>query len=123
MYVLTDNQAMEILDELQKRSLITYLSLDRGKVVKYRIQDWKKHNTVLDYNCPCQKETGFFFMPVTTAMELVGAGKCSEMDIMLDLWLSFLKDPEDRELKHVDKTVDQAIETLKFIPAACLIFL
>ena len=36
---------------------------------------------------------------------------------MLDLWLSFLKDPEDRELKHVDKTVDQAIETLKFISA------
>ena len=82
------HQALEILDELQKRSLITYLSLDRGKVVKYKIQDWKKHNTVLDYNCPCQKDTGFFFMPVTTAMELVGAGKCSEMDIMLDLWLS-----------------------------------
>ena len=36
---------------------------------------------------------------------------------MLDLWLSFLKDPEARELKHVDKTVDQAIETLKFISA------
>lgn len=36
---------------------------------------------------------------------------------MLDLWLSFQKDPEDRELKHVDRTVDQAIETLKFISA------
>lgn len=36
---------------------------------------------------------------------------------MLDLWLSFLKDPEDRELRHVDKTVDQAIETLRFISA------
>ena len=27
-------------------------------------------------------------MPVTTAMELVGVGRCSEMDILLDLWLS-----------------------------------
>ena len=36
---------------------------------------------------------------------------------MLDLWLSFLKDPEDQELRHIDKTVDQAIETLRFISA------
>jgi hypothetical protein len=25
-------------------------------VIKYKIRDWKKHNTVLDYNCPCQKD-------------------------------------------------------------------
>lgn len=82
------HQALDILDELQTRNLISYLPLGRGKVVKYKIRDWKKHNTVLDYNCPCQKDTGFFFLPVTTAMELVGAGKCCEMDILLDLWLS-----------------------------------
>ena len=81
-------QAVSILDELQKRHLISYLFLDRGKVVKYKIRDWKKHNTVLDYNCPCQKETGFFFMPVVVATELVSAGRCSEMDILLDLWIS-----------------------------------
>ena len=82
------NQALDILEELQKRNLISYLLIDKGKVVKYKIQDWKNHNTVLDYNCPCQKSTGFFFMPVTTAMELVGVGRCSEMDILLDLWMS-----------------------------------
>ena len=43
---------------------------------------------MLDYNCPCQKETGFFFLPVTTATELISAEKCSEMDILLDLWIS-----------------------------------
>ncbi len=53
-------QAVSILDELQKRHLISYLFLDRGKVVKYKIRDWKKHNTVLDYNCPCQKRYGLF---------------------------------------------------------------
>nr|WP_298060226.1 MarR family transcriptional regulator [uncultured Blautia sp.] len=87
-------QAVDILDELQKRHLISYLVLDRGKVIKYKIRGWKKHNTILDYNCPCQKDTGFFFMPVTTATELVSAGRCSEMDIVLDLWLSTVYNDE-----------------------------
>ena len=81
-------QAVSILDELQKRHLISYLVLNHGKIIKYKICDWKRHNTVLDYNCPCQKDTGFFFMPLTVATELIGSGRCSEMDIALDLWLS-----------------------------------
>lgn len=81
-------QAVAILESLQKRGLISYALLGHGKVVKYVIKGWRNHNTVLDYNCPCQKDTGFFFMPVTTSMELVGSGRCSEMDILLDLWMS-----------------------------------
>lgn len=81
-------RVIKILDELQKRHLISYLALDRGKVVKYKVQNWKIHNTVLDDNCLCQKDTGFFFLPVTTTMELVGAGRCSEMDSLLDMWMS-----------------------------------
>ena len=38
--------------------------------------------------CPCQKDSGFFFLPISIVAELVGIGKCSEMDIILDLWLS-----------------------------------
>ena len=34
---------------------------------------------------------------------------------MLDLWLSFLKNPENAELQHVDEDVDQAFETLEFV--------
>lgn len=34
---------------------------------------------------------------------------------MLDLWLSFLKNPENAELQHVDEAVDQAFETLEFV--------
>ena len=82
------HQAIEILEDLQKRHLISYLTLDRGRVIKYKIRDWKQHNTVLDYNCPCQKDTGFFFLPLVTATELVSSGRCSETDIVLDLWLS-----------------------------------
>lgn len=85
---LFQRQAVEILDKLQKQHLISYLPLDRGKIIKYKICGWNKHNTVLDYNCPCQKDTGFFFMPITTATELISTGRCSEMDIVLDLWLS-----------------------------------
>lgn len=82
------SQAVEILESLQNMHLISFLSLRRGKVIKYKIRDWNEHNTVLDYNCPCQKDTGFFFMPLTTATELVSIGRCSEMDIVLDLWMS-----------------------------------
>ena len=81
-------KAVEVLDALQKRHLIQYSLLGRGNLVKYKIVNWHRHNTVLDYNCPCQKDTGFFFLAVTTATELVSAEKCSEMDILLDLWIS-----------------------------------
>lgn len=81
-------QTLDVLSALQGRHLIQYSLLGRGNLVKYKITNWHRHNTVLDYNCPCQKETGFFFLPVTTATELISAEKCSEMDILLDLWIS-----------------------------------
>lgn len=81
-------QTLDALEILQGENLIQYSMLGRGDLVKYKIVNWHRHNTVLDYNCPCQKETGFFFLPVTTATELVSAEKCSEMDILLDLWIS-----------------------------------
>lgn len=98
-------QAIDILEELQRRHLISYLILDRGKVIKYKIRSWKNHNTVLDYNCPCQKDTGFFFMPVITATELVSAGRCSEMDIILDLWLSTIYNDEQVQGSEIGPVV------------------
>ncbi len=87
-------QAVSILDRLQKQHLITYTSLGRGKVVKFKIMGWRQHNTVLDYSAPCQKETGFFFMPIATATDLISSDKCSEMDCVLDLWLSAIYNDE-----------------------------
>lgn len=84
----TKGRALDILFMLQEAHLIQYTVLGRGRLVKYRIIDWRRHNTVLDYNCPCQKDVGFFFLPVSTAAELVSIGKCSDMDILLDLWIS-----------------------------------
>ena len=81
-------QALSILQDLQDRRLIRFSLMGKDTIVKFRILGWARFNTILDYNCPCQKETGFFFLPVFIAAELVSAGKCSEMDIVLDLWIS-----------------------------------
>ena len=88
-------QALDILEDLQRQHLISFLTLGRGKVIKYKIRGWKKHNTVLEYNAPCQKDTGFFFLPVSLTTELISRGRCSEMDIVLDLWMSAIyNDPQ-----------------------------
>lgn len=86
--------ALKILGMLQERHHITYFKIGCGHVIKFRIQGWKKHNTVLDYNAPCQKDVGFFFFPISKVAELINIGKCSEMDIRLDLWMSAIYNDE-----------------------------
>ena len=81
-------QALTVLEQLQKQHLITFQTLDRGNVIRYKICDWARHNTVLEYNAPCQKDTGFFFLPVSVVTDLISTSRCSEMDIILDLWVS-----------------------------------
>lgn len=82
------HQALTILDGLQERHLITYTVLGRRRLIKFKINGWHRHNRVLEYNAPCQKDTGFFFLPVSTAAEIISYGRPSEMDILLDLWLN-----------------------------------
>ena len=81
------HQALSILDFLQQQNYITYTRLGRSHLVKFSITGWKQHNTALDYNYPCLKDVGFFFFPVAAVHELISMGKCSEMDIVLDLWI------------------------------------
>ena len=103
----TKQQALNVLYALQEDHLIEFTILGRDQLVKYKIKDWRRHNTVLDYNCPCQKETGFFFLPVSTAAELVSVGKCSEMD----LWY-----PNDAYLKS-SNTIDCALSFVRYAHA------
>ena len=84
----TAKQTLSILDDLQNRHLIEYSILGHGKLIKFKVNNWCKANRVLDYNAPCQKETEFFFLPISVANELVSFGKCSEMDAVLDLWIN-----------------------------------
>ena len=88
-------QALNILENLQKQHLISFQVLGRGNVIRYKIRNWSRHNTVLEYNAPCQKDTGFFFLPTSVVTDLISMGKCSEMDILLDLWiLAIYNDPQ-----------------------------
>lgn len=81
------HQAISILKQLQEQGCITYSLLEKNKLVKFKITDWQKDNTVLEYNYPCKKDTGFYFFPIAKAHRLIDAGKCSEMDVLLDLWI------------------------------------
>ncbi len=47
----------------------------------------RKSNTVLDYNAPCQKDAGFFFLPYCHPERTDRHGEMPELDILLDLWL------------------------------------
>lgn len=55
------HQAISILDFLQSQNYITYTRLDRNRLIKFHISDWKANNTSLEYNYPCQKDVGFSF--------------------------------------------------------------
>ena len=90
----TNKQTFDVLNSLQKRHLIEFSVLGHGKHIKYGINNWCKTNRVLDYNAPCQKQTGFFFLPISVANELVSFGKCSEMDAVLDLWINTIYNDE-----------------------------
>ena len=88
------HQAVSILDFLQEQHYLTYTKLGRGNLVKFQITDWRKNNTTLDYNYPCLKDVGFFFFPISAVHELISMGKCSEMDIVLDLWIHAIYNDE-----------------------------
>ena len=88
------HQALSILKDLQERRLITYTVLGHGKLVKFKITGWHRHNRVLEYNAPCQKDTGFFFLPLSVASEIISSGRLSEMDVLLDLWLNTVYNDE-----------------------------
>ena len=87
-------QTISILDKLQKQHLIAYTRLGHGKLIKFKINGWRSFNTMPGYNAPCQKDTGFFFLPISTASEILNTGRCSEADIVLDLWMNTVYNEE-----------------------------
>lgn len=99
------HQAFSILDTLQKQNYISYTRLGHGHLVRFSITNWKKHNTVLDYNYPCLKDVGFFFFPISAVHELISMGKCSEMDIVLDLWIHAIYNDEQVQGSNIGPVV------------------
>ena len=83
----TMKSTVEVFDRLSDKKLISYI-LYKGQYIKFSINNWSKFNTVVEANAPCTKDDGFFFFPYRLVSEFIGSGKCSEMDIILDLWLN-----------------------------------
>lgn len=74
---------------------------DTGATEPGILTAWKTSNTALEYNYPCLKDVGFFFFPIAAAHELISLGKCSELDIVLDLWLHTIY--QDNQVQGSDK--------------------
>ena len=93
----TRKQTVAVLDALTEKNLITYKLHHNDKIVNFKIKGWKTSNVILEYNAPCQKEEGFFFFPIANALKLADGCKCSEADILMDIWLNtILNDLEVR---------------------------
>lgn len=93
--VRNKRQVIIILEKLQEKHLLKFKIVGQGDIIKYRLSGWAKYNRILEYNAPCQKDIGFFFMPVHIAAELVGSGKNSEMDALIDMWINTVyNDPQ-----------------------------
>ena len=81
-------QAVDILDRLKEEKFISYSFLPGTKIIRYRVLNWEKFNTFLEYECRCPKDIGFFFFPICYAEKLIDGKVCSELDAMMDLWLN-----------------------------------
>lgn len=93
-------QAIEVLDTLKKQKLLQYSFLPGKKMIRYKIKGWEKFNTVLEYECRSQKDSGFFFFPITFAKKLISKKTCSELDALMDLWLNTIY--KDERIKGSD---------------------
>ena len=80
---------------------------------------------MLDYSAPCAKDTGFFFLPVSFAAELVSQGCCSEMDALLDLWTNTVYNDEQvqgfdaGQVAYLRNGTDSTARSAR--PAGCLL--
>ena len=84
----TERGTIAVLEELQQSRYIRYEVFHSRRYVKFRINHRAEFNTASETEAPCTKDSGFFFFPYRMAAEFIGKGKCSEMDILLDLWLN-----------------------------------
>ena len=96
----TQSQVVDVLESLKKRNFIRYSFLPGGKMLRYKIQNWEKFNTVLEYECRSQKDCGFFFFPITYGEKLMSGKSCSDLDALMDLWLNTIY--KDHRVKGSD---------------------
>lgn len=79
---------VNILDYLGEHKLLSYERLPGTQMIYYKILHWEKFNTVLEYECRCPKNSGFFFFPIKYSKKLIKERRCSELDAIMDMWLN-----------------------------------
>lgn len=95
LHLRTHKQLHEVLFRLTTLHLIESQDDPCQKIVRFKITCWPRTNTTLSYSAPCPKDTGFFFFPVKQLSALMGTDRCSEADMLLDLWINtFFQDPQ-----------------------------
>lgn len=91
----TAKETISVLSELSQKKLITYAILNHSRYIKFTINNWSKSNATHNVNVISKslcnrgfgRDSGFFFFPYRLAEECIAGCKCSEIDIILDLWL------------------------------------
>ena len=86
--VRSKQKVLDILAHLSKLGLLSHTVLCQGKMVHYKIANWSKYNTALNYECRCPKDSGFYFFPIAEEKKLLASGRCSEADALMDMWVN-----------------------------------
>ena len=94
-------KALELMKYFAERGFLQFEVIDDDQeIIRYTINDWKRHCTHLAYNYYSYKGSGFFFFPLPTGRLLLQAVKAegrilfSELDALMDMWLhTIVNDP------------------------------
>jgi len=84
---LSKEKSLGVLAYLESLELIEYYC--ESKWVFYRIIDWDKYNSCMEYEAHCHKDNGFFFFSHDLIDVFLGKErKSSDKDVIMDLWLN-----------------------------------
>ena len=80
------HQVISILDTLVEQNLLTYSLHEKIRLSNTRSKTGQKIILPFPIITHAKKTSGFLF-PIADVHKLIGLGKCSEMDALLDLWI------------------------------------
>lgn len=94
-------QALDLMKYFEEKGFLQFEVIDEDQeIIRYTINDWKRHCTHLAYNYYSYKGSGFFFFPLPVGRLLLQAAKTegrivfSELDAIMDMWLhTIVNDP------------------------------
>lgn len=117
--VKSQRQLESVLSSFQERGLIMYEFAMKGKCVFYQILDWGYTHKHMKEDCPERgKSTGFFFIRDETIDALLGCEACSDMTVLLDLYLATSYRGEDAGMPYASYNEDPDKRTISLMTLA-----